>query len=175
MGTRATVVFTGHVSITAEPPDGGHTRRRLLGVAALGALGVTAPAGCGIFDDEPEPAPPPDPLTPVLAEAVTLAAAYDRIIVARPDLGDRLAPFAAAHKAHAAELSRVTGAPVGVATATSAGPPTDDPKAALAALRRAEQAAQKTATTLCRQAAANRAALVGSIAAARACHAEALR
>jgi hypothetical protein len=42
-------------------------------------------------------------------------------------------------------------------------------------LRAAEQAAQRTANTVCRRAAAARAALLGSIAACRASHAEALR
>lgn len=170
------MVFTGPVG-NRRDSGGGHTRRAVLGAVSLPLLGVTA--GCGLFDDdEPAPPPPPDPLAVVLAEAVTLAAAYDRIIVARPDLGDRLAPFATAHKAHVAELTRVIGPAAGAGPAVSAGPsgpPTDDPGAALAALRRAEQAAQKTAAAQCLQVPAAQAALAGSIAAARACHAEALR
>jgi hypothetical protein len=50
-----------------------------------------------------------------------------------------------------------------------------DPRAALADLRKAERSAQRTAAAACRTAPAARASLVGSIAACRATHAEALR
>lgn len=178
------MVLTGGVGITDSYPGRGPSRRRLLRSAALGVAGTTTLAGCGLFGDDPEPAPPPDPLAPMLAEALTLAAAYDRAIVGQPDLRARLTPLADAHRAHATELARVIGPTASGATAsgvTASGGPSGspdagaDPGASLTGLRRAEQAAQRTAVTLCRQAPANRAALVGSIAAARAGHAEALR
>jgi hypothetical protein len=149
-------------------------RRHLIGVAAGGALTATAPAGCGLFDSDPEPPPPPDALQPVLDEALALAAAYDRAVLAQPGLAKRLTPLAEDHRTHAAELSRVIGKPVPSA-APSAGASSGDAADSVAALRKAEQAAQKTAAAACRTAPAARAGLAGSIAAARAAHAEALR
>lgn len=136
-------------------------------------MSVSALAGCGFLDDDPEPAPRPDALQPVLDEALKLAAAHDRAVLAEPGLEKRLTPLAADHRAHAAELAKVIGATLPSPAASSA-PPSDAAKS-VAALRKAEQAAQKTAAAACRAAPANRAALVGSIAAARAAHAEALR
>jgi len=149
-------------------------RRRLIGLAAGGTLSATALAGCGLFDTEPEPPPPPDALQPVLDEAVALAAAYDRAVLAEPGLAKRLTPLADNHRTHVAELSRVIGKTVpSGAPASSA--PSGDASASVATLRKAEQAAQKTAAAACRVAPATRAGLTGSIAAARAAHAEALR
>lgn len=149
-------------------------RRHLIGVAAGGALSATALGGCGLFSDDPGPPPPPDALQPVLDEALALAAAYDRAVLAEPGLGKRLTPLAADHRTHAAELSRVIGKPVpSGAPASSA--PSGDAADSVAALRKAEQAAQKTAAAACRTAPPDRAGLAGSIAAARAAHAEALR
>jgi hypothetical protein len=113
----------------------------------------------------------------VLDEALTLAAAYDRACVVQPGLVKRLTPLATDHRAHAAELARVFGAslPSAPAPAASGGAPAGDAPATLAALRKAEQAAQRTAVAAAKQAPAARAALIGSIAACRATHAEALR
>ena len=147
-----------------------HTRRQVLGAAAgLGALGL---AGCGLFDDEPAPPQAPDALQPLLDEALALAAAHDRAVAAQPGLGARLTPLADDHRAHAEELARVIGrAQPSAGASVAASTPVDT----LATLRAAEQAAQRTAAAACRQAPAERAALVGSIAACRATHAEALR
>jgi hypothetical protein len=144
---------------------------------ALGALGATALAGCGLLPDDVAPPPAPDPAQPVLDGAVALAAAYDRVIAAQPALAGRLTPIAAAHRAHAAELVRVIGAPAAVSAAPGpSGSPANGPAGgAGTALRTAEQREQRTAAAVCRSAPANRAALLGSIAAARAAHAEALR
>ena len=148
-------------------------RRHLIGVAAGGALSATALAGCGLFDGDPEPPPPPDPLQPLLDEALTLAAAYDRLALAQPGLAGRLTPLAADHRTHVAELSRLIGAVPSGGPASSA--PAGDTADSVASLRKAEQTAQKTAAAACRVAPADRAGLTGSIAAARAAHAEALR
>ncbi len=177
------VVLTGRVGNTDITSGPGRTRRRVLGTAAgtaLGAAGATAIGGCGLLDDDPQPAPPPDPAQPVLDGARELAAAYDRAIAVQPALSGRLTPIAEAHRAHAGELARIIGGSA-TTTATAAAPtpsqtgPAGDPAATVRELRTAEQKAQRVAATVCRTAAANRAALIGSIAAARAAHVEALR
>ncbi|MGK5678675.1 hypothetical protein [Actinoplanes sp. URMC 104] len=150
----------------------GHPRRQVLaGAAVLGVGGLT---GCGLFDDDPEPPAAPDPLQPLLDEAVALAASYDRAAAAQPGLATRLTPLADDHRAHAAELARLIGG-----TLPSAGASASAPVAAaagtIASLRAAEQAAQRSAVAACKAAPADRAALIGSIAACRATHAEALR
>jgi len=151
-------------------------RRQLIRVAAGAALSATTLAGCGLLDDDPEPVPPPDALQPVLDEAVQLAAAYDRAMLAEPGLAKRLQPLADDHRAHAAELARVIGVtPPSGAPSASASAPSNDAANSVAALRKAELAALKTASAACRTAPAARAGLAGSIAAARATHAEALR
>lgn len=155
------MVFTGTV-VT-------NSRRNFLGAL----LGSAALAGCGVFDREPEPAPRPDAFQPLLDEALALAAAYDRVIAAKPALAVGLAPLAESHRAHAADLTRLIGAAV-VSAAPSGSAPAGSADS-LATLRKAEQAAQKTAIAACRSAPADRAMLAGSIAACRATHAEALR
>ncbi|MEV4707618.1 hypothetical protein [Actinoplanes sp. NPDC049316] len=147
-------------------------RRQLLGAAGT-AVAASTLAGCGLFDDDPEPAPRPDALQPVLDEALRLAAAYDRATAAQPGLQKRLSPLAEDHRAHAAALAELIG--VTLPSAVASAPAGGDAAQTVAALRKAEQAAQKTAVAACRTAPAQRAALVGSIAAARAAHAEALR
>ena len=158
------MVLTGRVGTSGT----GHTRRQLLGAG----LAATTLAGCGVFDDKPAPAAAPDPLQPVLDEAVALAAAYDRAVAARPALAAKLTPLAADHRTHAADLAKLIGA-----TPTMPSTPAPESAAAdpVAALRAAELAAQKTAVGACLAAPADRAGMVGSIAACRATHAEALR
>jgi hypothetical protein len=151
----------------------GFTRRRVLAATAGAAVSVTAPAGCSLFEVEPDPEPEADPLQPLLDEALALAAAYDRAAVAQPDLADRLAPLAADHRAHAAELARVIGA--GAPSAAPSASAAPDPGRTPADLRAAEQKAQRTAMMSARTVPSDRAGLVGSIAACRATHAEALR
>jgi hypothetical protein len=154
----------------------GRSRRGLLRAAA-GAAAAYPLAGCDLFDAEPEPVASPDPLAPLLAEALDLAARHEAAQAAYPELAGRLAPVAQAHRQHAAELARVTGA-AAPATAGSASPPAApaaDVKATLAALRAAEQRAHKAAAEACQTAPAGRAALLGSIAAARATHLEVTR
>jgi len=162
------MVLTGRVRTSWT----GHTRRQLLGAG----LAATTLAGCGIFDDKPAPAAdPPDPLQPLLDEALALATAYDRAAAARPALGARLAPLAADHRTHAADLAKLIGATASASAAPS-GPAVESAAAdPVAALRTAELAAQRTAVAACLAAPADRAGMVGSIAACRATHAEALR
>jgi len=165
------MVLTDPVGITGN----GYTRRRVLGGTAGATLSMTALAGCGLFDGDPEPDQAADPLQPVLHESLALAAAYDRAVVAQPGLGTRLTPLAADHRAHATELAKVIGEQLPSVAPGASSTPASDAAGAVAGLRKAEQAAQKTAAAACRQAPAARAALVGSIAACRATHAEALR
>jgi hypothetical protein len=151
----------------------GHSRRRVLAGAA-GAAAVAVAGGCGLFDDDEKPKPP-DALQPLLTEALTLAAGLDAAALAQPGLAQRLTPLAADHRAHAAELSRVIGAPAPSAAPSASSPAVGDATALVKQLRSAEQAAARNAATACGTAPANRAALVGSIAACRASHAEALK
>ncbi|MFY1619897.1 hypothetical protein [Micromonospora sp. WMMD736] len=155
-----------------------HSRRKLLRAGALLALGgAVAPlTGCDLFDRDDEPTPPPDPLRSMVDEALGLAAAYRASAAAHPDLADRLNPIAETHTAHATELARVVGitlpsAPAVDPSATAA----SEPAGALADLRAREKAAQQSATAACAAAPAARAALLGSIVAARATHQEALK
>lgn len=156
----------------------GHSRRAVLRAGALLALGgAAAPlTGCELLDRDTAPDPLPDPLEPLVTGALDLAARHRAALGADPGLADRLTLIADAHQAHATELARVIGmtlpsAPPGVPPAIGA----DDRADALAALRDAEQQGREAAAKACADAPAERAALVGSIAAARATHVEALK
>ncbi|WP_197698587.1 hypothetical protein [Micromonospora viridifaciens] len=148
----------------------------MLRAGALVALGGAAVplTGCDLFDgDKPKP---PDPLEPLAAESADLAGRYRAAVAAASALADRLTPIADAHQAHADELRRVIGRPA--PSGTPAASPTvaaTDPDGLLAELRQAEQQARTNAAKACAAAPAERAALLGSIAAARATHLEALK
>lgn len=154
-----------------RPKRRGVLRATLLAVAAYPL------AGCDLFESEPEPVASPDPLAPLLAGTLELAGRHEAAIAAHPELADRLTPVLEAHRQHATELAKVTGAttPSPVATTPAATPPAGDAKATLAALRAAEQQGQKAAADACLAAPAERAALLGSICAARATHLEVVR
>ncbi|NLU79990.1 hypothetical protein HCA58_16675 [Micromonospora sp. HNM0581] len=145
---------------------------------ALG--GAAAPlAGCGLLDRDGQP-PQPDPLAPLLNESLQLAAGLRATVDVHPDLADRLLPLAESHEAHAAELARLTGVATAPATPTvsPSGSPTAGPtdrSAAMAALRESERVGRESALQACAAAPAERVALLGSVAAARATHVEALR
>jgi hypothetical protein len=160
------MVFTGEVRMSGEGP----TRRRVLGMTAAG-LGGAALSACGLFGGDPQPGTESaDALQPLLAEAVALAGAYDKAAAARPNLSARLKPLADDHRAHASALAQLLGKPVPTGAAASTG--SGD---VLSGLQTAEKTAQRTAVAACKQAPADRAALLGSIAACRATHVEALR
>jgi hypothetical protein len=145
--------------------------------AAVGAVAVYPISGCGLFGDDDGKAPPaPDPLAPLLAEALALAGQHEAAMAAFPVLAERLTPVAQAHREHAAALAKVIQTPApSTPVSASPGPPTGDTKSTLAALRAAEQKNQKTAGQACQAAPAERAALLGSIAAACATHLEVIR
>ncbi|HEX5543378.1 MAG TPA: hypothetical protein VFX60_17795 [Micromonospora sp.] len=169
---------------TAEEDQGrgsGLPRRALLR-AALAAAAAVPLASCDLSDDEPEPEPSPDPLAPLITGALDLAARHRAAAAAFPELAARLTSVAQAHEAHATELARSIGAAVPSEAVGSAspsdpppGPQESDMKAALAALRAAEQEGRDAAAAACLVAPKEHAALVGSIAAARATHLEVLK
>ncbi|MGC4750375.1 hypothetical protein ACLQ28_32610 [Micromonospora sp. DT201] len=167
----------GTARTTQRDQASGHSRRKLLRAGALLALGGAAVplTGCDLFDRDDKPAPPPDPLRPMVDESLALAAAYQAGAAAHPELADRLGPIAEAHTAHATELARVIGVALPSVVATPPSDPVNDPAGALAALRTLEKTAQQSATVACAAAPAERAALLGSIVAARATHQEALK
>jgi hypothetical protein len=105
----------------------------------------------------------------VLDASVTLTAAFDRVAAVQPASARRLGPLAADHRAHAAELARMIG------TAAPSAPAATPSAATIQDLRTAVRAAWRTADAACRQAPPERAAMLGSIAACRASHIEALR
>jgi hypothetical protein len=157
----------------------GWSRRGVLRAAGLTAVAAAPLTGCDLFDKKPAPKTP-DPLTPLISDALGLAARYDAAIASYPDLAARLTPLAQAHRAHAAELARVTGAAVpsasaGASGSATGGSPAGDAESALAALRTAEQQGREAVAKACLDAPPARAALLGSIAAARATHLEVLR
>ncbi|HEX5596588.1 MAG TPA: hypothetical protein VFX61_11330 [Micromonosporaceae bacterium] len=151
---------------------------------ALAAVAAVPLTGCDLFDDEPAPEPSPDPLAPLVSGALELAGRYEAAIAAFPELAEQLNPVAQAHQAHATELAQAIGAALPSDAAgsaspanTSAGSATTEGgvKAALTALRAAEKQGHEAAVQACLSAPAKHAALVGSIAAARATHLEVLR
>lgn len=154
-----------------------HSRRHLLRAGGLLALGAAAAplTACDPFGREEAAPRPPDPLRPLLDESLALAAAYRDAATAHADLAARLNPIAEAHQAHAAELARVLGVELPSAGATPGGTADTDADAAIADLRQRERVGRDGALTACAAAPAARAALVGSIAAARATHLEALK
>jgi hypothetical protein len=142
----------------------------------LTAGGATLPlTGCDLLDRD-EPAPPPDPLEPLAAEARELAARYRAAVAADPGLADRLTPIADAHAAHAEEIQRLIGRPAPSGSpAPGATGPAGDSDGLLSELRKAEQRGRESAAKACGAAPAERAAVLGSIAAARATHVEVLK
>lgn len=159
----------------------GRSRRDLMRAVGLVALatGAGSLAACGLFAEEEVP-PPPDPLAVLVTNALDLAHRYDAAVAAFPELADRLGPVAQAHREHATELARVTRTtlPSGAATPeVTGGTPSapGDQKSTLAMLRAAETEGHQTMAKACADAPPERAALLGSIAAARATHLEVLR
>lgn len=148
----------------------------MLRAGALVALGGTAASltGCDLFDRGDE-SRGPDPLEPLAAESVALEARHRAAATAAPDLADRLTAIADAHRAHAEELRKVIGRPAPSGSPAAAPTPAaTDPDGLLAELRQAEQQGRGNAARACAGAPAERAPLLGSIAAARATHVEVL-
>jgi hypothetical protein len=173
--------------------DQRYSRRVALGAA--GGLAVAALSACdlvtaGSAGTAPSAQQAPDPLRPLLDATLALEDRYSRTIAAIPALAARLAPLAADHREHAVALAKEIGQPAAAspsatvsatvsaspsATASTSVAVPGDPAAAVAALATAEKAAQENAAVACLAAPWYRAALLGSIAACRASHLEALR
>lgn len=151
----------------------------------LTGIGAATASGCSLWEsDPPPPSPPPDPLEPLLASARDLAGRYARAIADHPELADRLGPLHEAHLAHETALREVIGRPqlttpaspgtgTWVAPSTGASPPAG-PQETVSALRRAERDGREQAEQACLAAEPGRAALLGSITAARRTHVEVL-
>ncbi|WBB82373.1 hypothetical protein O7606_11215 [Micromonospora sp. WMMD882] len=173
------MVFTCPVAIgrtTQRDEPTGHSRRKALRAGAFLALGTATASvtACGLLDRN-DPPPPPDPLEPLVTGALDLEARHRAAIAADPALAGRLTPVADAHRAHATELAAAIGVALPSTAGSGATVPPGDTAAVLVALREAEEQGRARAATLCADAPADRATLVGSIAAARATHVEALR
>jgi hypothetical protein len=146
----------------------------LAGTVVGGAL-----AGCWPGSNKPATPPPPHPLTSAVAGTQALVDRYRTTIGGYPDLGARLEPLLANHRAHLDALRNAMGLPSpsaspSAATASPSASVAADQAGALAALRTVEQAARTEAATACLAARAEYAPLLGSIAACRATHAEVL-
>jgi hypothetical protein len=147
--------------------------RGLVGVAGTGALGVgplASLAGCDIFGSD---RPPVDQVPPELASFLTATVAlgdrYDAALAAVDSLPATIGQIRDAHWAHARAIAQAIGAPT-PSPSTSRGDAPTDRDQALAALVTAEKAAHEEAIAECLASSARFAALLGSIAAARATH-----
>lgn len=161
-----------------------YPRRTVLRAALVGTVGTLVLTGC----DRSAPAQVrkiADPLNPLYRDTAALLARYESIMTARPDLAARLTPLRDAHREHLRALAREIGpnldspSPASPSPAASAGGSVAaeapaDAGSALATLRDAEKAAAAAARAACLAGPSYRAALLGSIAAARASHVEAL-
>jgi hypothetical protein len=161
-----------------RPPTRNSLTRRSVLAASLVTASTGALAGCGLteswtgqHDEEPSPADAAA-LRSVAAESLQLGARYDGAI---GTAGGQAALFTAirdGHRAHHAAIGRAlaeTAAPGSPASTSASGSGT-----AVKDLTAAERAAADQAAAACVQVSARFAPLVGSIAAARAGHAEAL-
>lgn len=151
----------------------------MLRLAAGAALGVSALtlSGCELLGGQTEWRSGADPLTPFYLSTLGLLAGYEATIAAQPALTDRLSPLRDDHRAHAAALAKelAIASPEPSAPAASASDAPAEPAAALAALATAERTALGEANAACLAAPGWRATLLGSIAACRAAHLEALQ
>jgi hypothetical protein len=173
------MVFTMAMQVRGGP---GWTRRAVL--AAAGSTLAGTASGCSWpGSDPPPPPPPPDPLEPLLAGTRALADRSPRVLAGHPGLAGRLSPLHRAHREHETALLAVIARPGLASPSPGSGtwhpprasrPVPTDPVDAVAELRAAEQQARTEAARACLSAPPGRAALLGSITAARATHAEVL-
>jgi hypothetical protein len=156
-----------------------YSRRTVLHAALVGTVSTFTLTGC----DRSAPAQVrkiADPLNPLYRDTAALLARYESIMTARPELAARLTPLRDAHREHLRALAREIGPNLdGPSPAVSAGGSVAaeapaDAGSALAVLRDAEKAATAAARAACLAGPSYRAALLGSIAAARASHVGAL-
>lgn len=159
------------------------SRRGLLGAGGVLLLGACTSGSDRAAPTPPAPPPPPDPLLALLDEREALLARYEATGTAHPALVGRLQPLRSQTADQVIALRLALALPT--APASSSAPPSSggstpsarsgpavpaDPAAALAEARAALQASGSTAASVCLSTAAERAPLVGSLAAAAACH-----
>jgi hypothetical protein len=127
-----------------------------------------------LFDGTAEPAPTAPALDGFLKDTVSLGDAYDAAIVRVPALATVLTGPRDAHRAHAKAIAQAISAP-----SPKPGPGASirgtDEAAVLAALIEAETKGRDAAQDACLATSNRLAPLLGSIAAARACHLEVLQ
>jgi hypothetical protein len=146
----------------------------LTGVSLTGAVATSALAGCDALPTGSGGASEPHPLEGLLGATVALGDQYEMAIAAVPALSAGLKPVLDAHRAHAAALAEAIG--VSVPPASPGPSPVPSNRAgATAALAAAERAGRDAAVAACVEATPRPAALLGSIAAARASHLEVLK
>jgi hypothetical protein len=146
--------------------------RGLLGVTGVGVLGAGSLAGCDIFgsDSAPPTEATPPALSGFLNATVALGDQYDAALATVDSLPATVGQIRDAHRAHAKALAKAIGVatPSAKASPTGGAPATRDE--ALAALVAAEKTGHDQAETECLKSPPRFAALLGSIAAARATH-----
>lgn len=177
--------------------DSALTRRGLLAGGGVLLLGACTGGGDPAAPTPAGPPPAADPLLALLGNRETLLVRYDATGAAHPDLIGRLqplraqtaeqvvvlrlalalpttAPSSAAASASAAPSASASGSPASGSAASGSPAPgpavPPEPAAALAELRTAVRAGGAAAESVCLAAPAERAPLVGSLAAAAACH-----
>lgn len=177
------------------------SRRTLLrgGLGVVAGLSLGSLAACSEPATPDAPTPPADPLLPIVVGQRRLVELYDSAAQRAPALGARLAPLAAQAAAHQDALEAALPATVALADdlaaeeSTEAGPtvtqspqtpdpsselptaPPADPPTVLAELRLAVSVTRVRLRAAALTAQGDLAALLGSVAAATACHERLLR
>ncbi len=152
------------------------SRRSLLRgfVAVVGLAGAGSVAGCDLFGGPAEPdAELPPELAELLAQTVALGDAYDEAIANAPSLAGLLTGPRDTHRTHAEALAQVLSQPTRQPTPASSG--SADATTVLADIIAIETEGLAAAHAACLAAPSRLASLIGSIAAARACHLEVLQ
>jgi hypothetical protein len=156
-----------------------HSRRTVLRAALGGMAGAVSLTACDGPQQAAQRQQIPDPLNPFYHDTAALLGRYEVTIAAQPGLAARLGPLRDAHRAHLQALAREigpgldgpsTGDPSSTTAPTGGGGTAPDEPATLATLLAAEKNASEAARAACLRAPSYRAALLGSIAAARASH-----
>jgi hypothetical protein len=182
-GLRRRSVLTGAAgvagSVTVAGLAGPLTIAALAGSATVVGLGgCSLPDRFGSGEPDTRAVADGDALRAVAADARQLAARHDAAIRQFPDQAARLTPLRDAHREHAAAIGRSLDGSAqpstAVATPSASGSPGSGAAATLKALAALEKTAAERAAVACVQVASYHAPLVGTIAAARASHAEAL-
>jgi hypothetical protein len=153
------------------------TTTTVLGLSSCGLRVGSPPAKSPSTSAPTAPASTDDrALNRALASADTLAAAYGRAVVVRPDLAAALRQMGADHAAHLRALQSLTAAPTSIGTPaptgtpTAAGVPPLTAATAVSVLGQAERAAATQAQTDLVAVGAQPARLLASVAACRSAH-----